>query len=40
MMVLSVTSLDRKRSKVLFDQGLALILHPGELKAFHIEEGR
>lgn len=40
MIVTSITGLDRKRSRVLLDQGPALVLLPEELRAFGIEEGK
>lgn len=40
MVITSIVSLDKKRSKVLLDQDLALVLYPGDLQQFHIEEGR
>lgn len=39
MVALSIVSLDKKRSKVLTDQDLAIVLYPGELLQFHIREG-
>ncbi|MDO5349418.1 MAG: regulatory protein RecX [Lachnospiraceae bacterium] len=39
MVITSVVSLDKKRSRVLLDQDLALVLYPGDLQQFHIEEG-
>lgn len=40
MMVTSVIRLDPKRSKVLFEQDLALVLYPEDLRNFSIEEGK
>ena len=39
MQVLSVTPLDKRRSKVLVDQGFAFVLYQGELRRYGIEEG-
>lgn len=39
MVITSIVSLDRKRSRVLLDQDLALVLYPGDLRQFHMEEG-
>lgn len=39
MVITSIMSLDKKRSRVLLDQDLALVLYPGDLQQFHIEEG-
>ncbi len=40
MVITSIVSLDRRRSRVLLDQDLALVLYPGDLRQFHMEEGR
>ncbi|MDO5415969.1 MAG: regulatory protein RecX [Lachnospiraceae bacterium] len=40
MLVTSIVSLDKKRSRVLLDQDLALVLYPGEIRQFHIQEDR
>ena len=40
MEILSVTSLDKRRSKVLTDEGFAFVLYKGEVKTYGIEEGR
>lgn len=39
MMVLSIERLDKKRSRVLLDQNLALVLMPQDLRRFSLEEG-
>ncbi|MCI8949257.1 MAG: regulatory protein RecX [Lachnospiraceae bacterium] len=39
-MVVSVVRLDQKRSRVLFDQDLALVLYPEDIRKFSIREGR
>lgn len=39
MQVLTVTPLDKRRSKVLVDEGFAFVLYKGELSRYHIEEG-
>lgn len=39
MVITSIVSLDKKRSRVLLEQGLALVLYPCDLRQFHMEEG-
>ncbi len=39
MMVTAVERLDKKRSRVLFDQDLALVLYPQDLRQFSLAEG-
>ena len=39
MMVTAVERLDKKRSRVLFDQDLALDLYPQDLRQFSLAEG-
>lgn len=39
MMVVSIEKLDQKRSRVLLDQDLALILYPQDLRRFSLMEG-
>ena len=39
MQILSVTPLDKRRSKVLTDEDFAFALYRGELRAYNIEEG-
>lgn len=39
MVVTSIINLDKKKSKVLFDQELSLILYPAEIRRFAIQEG-
>ncbi len=40
MQIVSVVPLDRRRSKVLVDEGFAFVLYKGELGRYQIEEGR
>lgn len=40
MQIISVTPLDKRRSKVLTDEDFAFPLYRGEIKAYKIEEGR
>ncbi len=40
MVITSIVSLDQKRSRVLLDQDLALVLYSGDLHQFHMAEGR
>lgn len=40
MQVLSVTPLDKRRSKVLVDEGFAFVLYNGELRKYQIEQDR
>ena len=39
MRIISVTPLDKRRSKVLTDEDFAFALYRGELRAYNIEEG-
>ena len=39
MIVTSIEKLDKKRSRVLLDQDLALVLYPGDLRKFSLMEG-
>lgn len=39
MQIVSVTPLDKRRSKVLTDEGFAFVLYRGELRRYEIEEG-
>ena len=39
MQVISVTPLDKRRSKVLTDEDFAFVLYRGELRTYGIEEG-
>ena len=39
MRIISVTPLDKRRSKVLTDEDFAFALYQGELRAYNIEEG-
>lgn len=39
MTVTAVQYLDKRKSRVLLDQEIALILYPADLRQFHIEEG-
>lgn len=39
MQVVSVIPLDKRRSKVLVDEGFAFVLYKGELRRYQIEEG-
>lgn len=39
MTVIAVERLDKKRSRVLFDEGLALVLYPQDLRQFSLAEG-
>lgn len=39
MRVMQIEPLDKRRSKVLLDEGFALVLYGGEIRRYHIEEG-
>lgn len=39
-MVMEITPLDKRRSKVIMDEGFALALYKGDLKRYHIEIGK
>lgn len=39
MVVTSIINLDKKKNKVVFDQEFSLILYPGEIRRFSIQEG-
>ena len=39
MQIISVTPLDKRRSKVLTDEDFAFALYQGEIKAYKIKEG-
>ncbi len=39
MRVTSIVPIDKRKSKVFFDEGFALALYRGEIRSFHLEEG-
>lgn len=39
MRVMQIEPLDKRRRKVLLEEGFALVLYGGEIKRYHIEEG-
>lgn len=40
MIVTSIHALDKRRCKVVFEEGLALVLYRGEIRRYQIEEGK